>query len=337
VNAGEVRRRLKKAYEFGGVQGVRIDLPLGSYHPIFHKNDWLSAEEVAATPPEKDQPAPVLPLRFPRRLWQYRFARMALLAFAVMSGTAAIWAIWNRPEQAAPPLDLLWQPFVHQTNPIVVALPSPAVVEWRATHHVGSSAPLSDDKLISQTELGLMDNYYVGVGAALGAARFAEQLTLRHQAFDVKFGSDLPFADLASGPAILLGGFTSVWGLDMTRSLRFHLETSDGFLEIVDRQDVSSARWKIPRWKNSADVKDGYALITRLLPSETGHPLLVAAGLHPYDTLAAVKFLTERRYFDEFARQASPEWPRKNFQVVLHENAHGHSPGAPMVVAYHIW
>jgi hypothetical protein len=98
-------------------------LPLGSYHPIFHKNDWLSAEELAAIPPKKDEPAPVFQLRFPRRLWQYRFARMALLAFAVMSGAAAIWAIWNRPEEAAPLLDLLWQPFVHQTNPIVVALP----------------------------------------------------------------------------------------------------------------------------------------------------------------------------------------------------------------------
>jgi hypothetical protein len=327
VNASEVRRRLKTAYESGGVQGIRIDLPLGSYHPIFYKNDVAAAAEPAMR--KMDEPALVVRPSFARRLWQNNLVRLALLA-AMVSG-AAIWAIWNRPATA--PLDLLWQPFVQQSNRVVIALPAPAVVELRSAK---TGPALLADKMISPTELGLMDNYYVGVGAALGAARFAEQLTVRRQAFDVKFGSDLPFADLASGPAILLGGFTSVWGLDMTRSLRFHLETAGQFLDIVDSRGVSP-RWRIARWRNSADVKEGYALITRLLHSETGHPLLVAAGIHPYDTLAAVEFLTERRYFDEFAKRASPDWARQNFQVVLHENAHGHSPGAPVVVAYHVW
>src|SRR5271165_2721253 len=35
VNAGEVRRRLKTAYESGCDDGVVVDLPLGSYQPVF--------------------------------------------------------------------------------------------------------------------------------------------------------------------------------------------------------------------------------------------------------------------------------------------------------------
>src|SRR5271170_3425148 len=35
VNASEVRRRLRTAYESGSGEGILIDLPLGSYQPVF--------------------------------------------------------------------------------------------------------------------------------------------------------------------------------------------------------------------------------------------------------------------------------------------------------------
>jgi hypothetical protein len=181
-----------------------------------------------------------------------------------------------------------------------------------------------------------MNNYYVGVGAAFGAARFAEQLTLRRQAFYIKFGTDVAFADLGRAPAILLGGFTSAWGMEMTRTLRFRFEQLPESLDIVDGEHADR-RWKTPRWKNSVEVNEGYALVTRLVHSETGRPLLIAAGVHPNDTQAAVEFLTEERYFDAFVKLAPAEWSSKNFQVVLHNYIHGHWPGSPEVVALNVW
>jgi hypothetical protein len=252
-----------------------------------------------------------------------------LLILSVAAGCATVFRFL--PSRPAASLDLLWKPFVDQRIPILVSLPSPTVLEWSSA---GAAPPPTDTVPVS--ELRSLNNYYVGVGAAFGAARFAEQLALRGQAFDVKFGTDVAFADLGRAPAILLGGFTSAWGLEMTRTLRFRFEQLPASLDILDG-DHPDTRWRTPRWKNSADVSEGYALVSRLLHSETGRPLLIAAGVHPNDTQAAVEFLTEERYFDAFAKQAPPEWSSRNFQVVLHNNVHGHSPGSPVVVAYHVW
>jgi hypothetical protein len=159
---------------------------------------------------------------------------------------------------------------------------------------------------------------------------------VRRQAFYIKFGTDVAFADLGHAPAILLGGFTSVWGMEMTRTLRFRFEQLPDSLDILDGEHPET-RWKTSRWKNSFEVNEGYALVTRLLHSETGRPLLIAAGVHPNDTQAAVEFLTEDPYFDAFVKQAPPEWSSKNFQAVLHNHIHGHWPGTPEVVAFNVW
>jgi hypothetical protein len=325
VNASEVRRRLKAAYESGCEECVLIDLPLGSYQPVFSATassvPQIGPVAEAEPEPEVKQRAGIGALRRP----------LLTLILILSVAAACVTALHFLPSRPAASLDSLWKPFVDQRIPVLISLPSPTVLEWSSA---GAAPPSTDTVPVSQ--LRSLNNYYVGVGAAFGAARFAEQLALRRQAFDVKFGTDVAFADLGRAPAILLGGFTSAWGLEMTRTLRFRFEQLPASLDILDG-DHPDTRWRTPRWKNSADVSEGYALVSRLLHSETGRPLLIAAGVHPNDTQAAVEFLTEERYFDAFAKQAPPEWSSKNFQVVLHNNVHGHSPGSPVVVAFHVW
>lgn len=327
VNASEVRRRLKTAYESGCEECVLIDLPLGSYQPVF----CSSAPQTlpVAQPEVKQEPA----VKQRARMAPLRHPLLALmLTLLVVAGcVTALRVIPGRPPAA--PLDLLWKPFVDQGIPVLVSLPSPLVVQWTPGRD-GAAPPSTGTVPVS--ELGSRNNYYVGVGAAFGAARFAEQLALRRQAFYIKFGTDVAFADLGRAPAILLGGFTSAWGLEMTRTLRFRFEQLPDSLDILDA-DHPATRWETARWKNSVEVSEGYALVTRLLHSETGRPVLIAAGVHPNDTQAAAEFLTEERFFDAFVKQAPPEWSSKNFQVVLHNNIYGHWPGSQAVVAYHVW
>jgi hypothetical protein len=328
VNASEVRRRLKAAYESGCEADVLVDLPLGSYQPIFCATTSLVTEPAPTVKTAVEQEA-----AGPRRVRispsDHPLLALLLVLLLAAGGLTALRVIASRPSAS---LDLLWKPFVDQRIPVLISLPSPTVLAWSSA----DAAPPPPTEKVPVSELRSLSNYYVGVGAAFGAARFGEQLALRHQAFDVMFGTDVAFADLGRSPAILLGGFTSAWGLEMTRTLRFRFEQLPGSLDILDG-DHPDTRWRTPRWKNSADVSEGYALVSRLLHSETGRPLLIAAGVHPNDTQAAVEFLTEERYFDAFAKQAPPEWSSKNFQVVLHNNVHGHSPGSPVVVAYHVW
>jgi hypothetical protein len=324
VNAGEVRKRLKIAYESGLGDEFQIELPVGSYQPVFHGSFAIA------------QPAlrPVEPTFFgePTQKAGTWIQRLSVILFASVSCALAAWGVTHYRHPASP-LDLLWQPFVHQTVPVLLALPSPTVFElihrnkWPSFQQEGS---------LPASEIGEKGNYYVGVGAAFGAARFSEQLALRQQAFFLKFGSDVAFADLERSPAILLGGYSSMWTLEMTRTLRFRFERSPEWQIIVD-SDHPEQRWRIPRMRNSSEASEGYALVSRVMNSESGHPILIAAGMTPNDTQAAAAFLTDARYFDMFAKTAGAGWSGKNFQVVLHNNVHGHSPGPPTIVASYVW
>ena len=174
----------------------------------------------------------------------------------------------------------------------------------------------------------------VGTGGALGAARFAEQLALRHQPFFLKFGSDFAFSDLKSSSAILLG--SSRWTQELSQSLRFRIEHGDERIAIVDSQ-VAGRAWSVSRSRPASEVAEGYSLVTRLMHSESGHPILLVAGMDPRDTQAAVEFLSNDRYLEPFVKSMPADWASKSFQVVLHNTIHGNSAGSPSVAASHVW
>ncbi len=320
VNAGEVRKRLKAAYESGLGDKLQIELPVGGYQPVFHTR--------------RTQPGPLVsqPPAYSIARPGSWLSRTPVILFTILTCVIATWGSIGSHRPSAP-LDLLWQPFVHQSIPILIALPSPTIIEF---NHRDDWPEREKSGSLLTSELGKKENYYVGVGAAYGASRFAEQLASRRQPFFLKFGTDVAFADLQSSPAILLGAYTSRWSMEMTRSLRFHFERSNDWLSIVDSTSNATS-WKIPELRNSSDRTEGYALVSRLLTSESGHPLLIAAGMTPNDTQAAAEFITDSEYFDMFVKNAPADWATKNFQVVLYNKVHGHSPGSPVIVASHIW
>ena len=236
-----------------------------------------------------------------------------------------------RISQPRSSIDLLWLPFTRQPQPVLISLPAPTVLEIQ---NKAKWLPLRDDVSIPSADLQQMDSYYVGVGAAQGAARFAEQLALRRHAFILKFGDDVSFADLRQSPAILLGAFTSHWTMELTKHLPFQL-TGAGTDRIVD-SIMPGRSWQSDPPSSQSEPRTGYALITRLLRSDSGNLLLMASGIGAHDTQAAVDFLSHEEYFDQFASQ-SPNWARRNFQIVVRSPIHGHTPGPPTAVAWRAW
>jgi hypothetical protein len=313
VNAAEVRRRLSQEYTLQPDHPVRIDLPVGSYLPVFHLVP-ASLPPVTAIPEAGS------------RAWKPILAVPAL-AFVAW----AAFAFHLSP--GAPVTDLFWQPFTNSKNPVMISLPAPTVLQLS---HQEKWLPLHSGTAVPAEDLRAMDTWYVGTGAAYGAARFAEQLALRHQPFLVKFGRDVAFSDLNNGPALLLGAYSSFWTMELTQPLRFRLENHDGIERIVDQQRPDRV-WIRYAAREPAEVPEGYALVTRLLKSESGWPLLIAAGMSARDTQAAVEFLTKPGSLESLAKELPSDWPRRNLQVVLHCFTHGHSPGAPTVLAWHVW
>lgn len=319
----ELRKRLKQAYSLGLGQDLRIELPPGGYQPTFN----FGSQTV-----EEPEPAPA-PATLPkvaglrgRRAW------IGLAAGIVMVAAVAVPLLGMfRPPT---PLDLMWRPFLDKDRPVLVSLVTPVLLRINPLHQA-QWLPLDPTKAIPSTDLVVLRDSYVGTGGAMAAARFAEQLTGRRQKFDLKFGSDVNFSDLKNSPSILIG--VSLLTQRLTHGARFQLQMTAEGIKIVDSKQKDRV-WELPRRNYASPPRaDGYSLVTRLIRSDSGHPLLMIAGMDSHNTQAAVEFLTQNDQLRQFASSAPADWANKNFQVVLHNTIYGTSAGSMKVVASEVW
>jgi len=308
VTGGDVRKRLTQAYASGLDHGLRIELPLGSYQPAFHFDPETSGStDLPAGPPRPPVTHPARPVK-----WLTVMTAIGVLAV----GALLLPGLIRAPSAA----DRLWQPFLNGNNPVLISL---------------ATLPNTQPTEKGREERATPETGFVGTGAALGAARFAEQLAWRHQPFLLKFGRDVAFSDLKSAPAILLGGGTR-WADELLRSLRFRIQRGAESRAIVDSR-VAGRAWSVQGAHTTPEAVEGYSLVTRLLNSESGQPVLLVAGLDPRDTQAGVEFLTNNGLFEPFVQSLPPDWARKSFQAVLHNSIHGNSSGSLTVVAFEVW
>ncbi|HEY3938079.1 MAG TPA: hypothetical protein VGL97_11645 [Bryobacteraceae bacterium] len=317
VKATEVRKRLAVAYKSGISDRVRIELPVGHYQPV-----------ITFEKPPAARPTPALAVpQLPRRSTKKRYFPLAAVCLAALGLFLVVRAVWPSPSS----LDLLWGSFIRSGKPVLISLPSPHVISW-STHRLLLLDREAANNADPQADSGGGD--FVGVGAAEGAARFGEQLALRQRAFFLKFGGDVSFADLRQYPTILLGAFTSRWTVELTRTLPLEV-TGGQEHRIVDTRNPTQF-WEASGGGRDGAPRTGYALVGRLLDSESGNAILMAAGIDPHDTQAAVEFLTREEYLSAFTHQVRG-WTKKNFQAVIRTSIHGHTPGSPELVTYRTW
>ncbi len=325
VGAGEVRKRLAQAYQEGLEDGVRVELPVGSYRPQFKLEDIPHPDPKAAVAAIARSP------RLPHILWM-RGGRGVLYVCAFLFCAVAAALILPGFIRPRAPLDPLWNKFAGHKQPILIALPSPSVAEIFDSH------PIDPDHSTGHGDvsgLKVLTGYYTGTGAGWAAARFAEQLALHHQQFILRFGKDVSYSDVEQYSTILLGGFTPL-GMQMTSSLRYRLIPEIDKNEIVDSRGTGR-EWSIPSYQTPPESREGYTLISILHNPVSGYPLMIVAGLQPADTQAGAEFLTNNEYFRAFMQVAPKDWEEKNCQIVLHNHIYGNSPGKPIITAWYVW
>jgi hypothetical protein len=323
VTAGDVRKCLTQAYASGLGQDLRIELPLGSYQPAFH---------FVAQPADATELAPgLVTVEMPNNGIRGRTWITAAIGVLIVAGASVQLLGMFRPST---PLDQLWNPFLNKDRPVLISMVAPTLLKLNPLHQ-SKYLPLDGDKAIPASELVVLKDSYVGTGGAMGAARFAEQLTARKQKFDLKFGSDVDFADMKNAPTILIG--VSPLTQQLTHGARFELQMVPEGIKIVDSKQKDRV-WELPRRNYASPPRDnGYSLVTRLLHSDLGQPLLIIVGMDSHNTQAAVEFLTKNDLFREFAQAAPSNWFDKNFQIVLRNTIYGNSAGSLSVVASEIW
>jgi hypothetical protein len=61
------------------------------------------------------------------------------------------------------------------------------------------------------------------------------------------------------------------------------------------------------------------------------------AGIKSYGTQAAGEFVSSPEYLQAALQKASPDWERKNIQILLQTPVIDGLPGSPQVVATYVW
>ncbi len=369
VQASEVRRRLD-AYRMDCQEAglVTIELPTGTYVPVFRQGSpWANGESLAPLPSAGDL-APSLELQsipptppenlgvagtaapsphwaaFPR--WSFR---RGLWGCTLLVCGALVGRLSDFPQQRPDVITKFWGPVLSSKQSVVICLGSPAFYVPaprlydlpqikanggfdRMDDRRNKFLPLDKSTAILWGDLvpGPKSGPGVeGVRAGLAIAAFLGQAG---KAFNTRFGEEGSFTDLRDSPAVIVGNRNNRWTTDLEDDLplRFH-QSSDG----EDIEEAGTNRsWGIG---TSGEVYPDYGLITREPVGITGSFLLKISGIRGAGTEAASELVTRPDLLQNAVASLPPNWEKKNLQILVMTQSIGQKASSPKVVAVHVW
>lgn len=346
VTAGEIRKRLAQYYyDPANHDGIRIELPTGSYVPIF-----LRIQE-SAPPPQHDTPAALavtesasLPASQPQTLSpiaeRRRFSISALIP-ALVAGIALgaivgilIYRQINTPPPVDHTVDDFWQPLTTGPSTVTICLGEPAR---------DSSQDADPDKVIQKTTVveplyfHLHQSGLFALADVTTLSRIAEPLQRAHKTFRVSAASEASFAQLREGPVVLIGAYDNLWTMRMTRDLRFGFDSIDGRAIIVDRKSNGKASWETAWDLPYVKLAKDYAIVARVRDGITGQPFIIASGIAEEGTEAAGELITDPAKLAGFLKGAPANWANMNMEAVIETQVIGGHSGPPKVLAVEYW
>jgi hypothetical protein len=362
VNAGEVRRRLEQYYYAAPKDTpVRIEIPIGSYAPEFrwtskitstenhpHSPHVQVADESAQTVPEKQN----LTLAGKSRHWLKLAVTLCLgLGLAGLLVTLGI-RHQRQPTSAA---GLFWSPVLDSSRPVLICIPQavvyrPAfdVYEKYSLSHPGTfqtelqrlteELPLDPSDKISWKDIEHDGTFGVAVGDAYAGFSISSRLAQMGKASQFRIGGTCSFEDLRNFSSVVIGAYDDRWTMEMASNLHFAFQWDHRIQEFPRiKENIPSGRvWAAevgPHFHYSVD----YGIVTRLVDSATGQPLISIGGLGTAGTQAAGELISNPQYLDEALRNAPKEWNKRNVQIVVQAKVTDAIPSPPRVVAAYFW
>jgi hypothetical protein len=357
--AAEVRKRLAQHYMHeGGTQcGVRIDIPCGSYQATFEMREEPVAPShsvvtvmksesplnirsfVSVAPmieaPIAEKPETQAPNRW--RAWRRGFVAAGILTIAVL---AIAWTINDQREKT---FNCFWGPITDSARPVVVYFGgsyffhlSPNFLQNHQSNHRPQDAgpavidAIQNGQALNETSL-IPQNPNIGYGDVAAVARVASTLTRLGKKYDLRYGSDITATDLRASPAILIGGFSNIWSLQLMRNFRYALDQGG----IVDQQQHKLL------WTQSGSAdglsNDDYVVVSRIPNEATGNFTLIIAGLNTFSNQAAADLICDPTKLRVALRSMNDGWEKKNLQLVLRVGVVKQVPISSEIVAVYSW
>ncbi len=330
ITAGEVRKRIALYYHDEGTeQELRIELPAGSYVPVFSApaNGLPATENGAAAWPGSAGAVRSEPLEnrhgsAPRFPWKWIAASAAVLVLLLAATAAFVYRAWENS-----PLQSMWRPFFGSPDPVLVVLGTP----------LGRLSAPNPGPPDSHSKI------YTSFNNVLALTEVTGLLEIHHQSYRVQSAGATSLEDLRRRPVVLIAGFGNPWSVRIVNSLRFSLlrqqVSSDGSTalgSIVDHRNPGKM-WNFDFTKPPTQNSRDYAIVARLYSDLTEGPVTVVAGLGAAATESAGEFVCTPDYLEQIRAAAPPDWRNKNLELVLEVPMVDGKPGRAQVIASEFW
>jgi hypothetical protein len=319
ASASEIRKKLAQYYQEPGHESeARIELLSGSYIAEFHFNE-------GATPAARHQRE------------RYRAIAGSAAAAVVILALVFVLPRWRHSD-----LDRLWEPVLKAPGAVLICVGQPVAYNLKsaqAQDAIQGSDPPAEHTPIREQDLLILWDRYVALGDAVCLVHLTSLFERYGKAYRIRGERSTSFADLRDTPAVLIAAFDNPWTLRTAGQLRFtFVKDSAHDTDMVhDRQHPENREWKLtgawPNW----DIPNDYAIVSRILDTTTDRPVMIAAGITQYGTMAAGEFLSSPEYFEEAVRQFPRDWQKKNLQIVLRVPVVHRMSGRPRILATYVW
>ena len=313
TTAAEVRKRIAQYYhKYAAPEEIRIDLPPGAYQPEFRPPAHIPSNDARAR------------ITASQRRWALYITAGVLVTLATFYALSV-----RVPRRTV--LDRFWAPVLDSSGPIVLCVGPPVP-------QTAASAPAPAGP-VSVSELERSESQHVALSDTMALSLLASVFRMHGRPYQIRPDSSVSLRDLRAGPVVLIGAFNNTWTRQFTSDFRFSLnfdEYSRTFT-IVDRENPSQHAWQASDSVSYLKLSADYAVVARVRHPTTEQPLVVAAGLTRFGTVAAGEFLTTEAYVEELARVAPRDWEKRNLEVVLTTSVINGESGPPRILAVHCW
>jgi hypothetical protein len=346
VQAGEVRRRLEQYYLSSPADSsIRIELPVGSYAPVFHSRaDSLPGN----SPGQRKIPAIATP-RLARRSKMLFFVALGLVLVLIAVVTALT---LHRPANQKTVLEQFWNPIFSTRQPVLICLAEPVAYRpnediyrrYSRTHpgtfkteaeRANTPLPLAPQEKLSWSDMFIYTDYGVAAGDVYAAVALSTLLGRIDKPTQLRIGSNYTYEDLRNSPAVVIGGFNNKWTMQLTSNLHFaFVEDSEDYMI---RERVPGGRVWHTRTGPQGETIEDFGIVARLIDSKTGQFTVTVAGIGPKGTQAAAEFAANVQYLNEALRNAPPNWQKGNVEILLQTTVTDSVAGPPHAVATYFW
>jgi hypothetical protein len=346
VRAADVRKRLAQYYQAlePGSNVLHIELLPGSYRAHFRQDRpavRLPASEVVEA--DKTLAIAAQPVRGrPRWFSTVRSRILSLALIALGIGGTSFWvqALWTSPQER------FWSPLTNARQPVLIYLGANAayvfssdyLAKYRSARGIPDTGPEFFVDLPPKTSVQVGDlipvkDTFVTTADVTAIVQLTTLFRDWKRPFVLRSGSDLSFGDLRNRPSVMIGAFNNPWTLELTNELPYRFREGTQ----IENRDHPDRSWSVPPNDSRSSKTDDYALISRLISSKTGGPVITVAGIGEYGTQAAAELLANPDKMRDFLKNAPRGWETRNMQAVLHVKVVGFQPVAVDVVATTYW